>query len=83
MVGKDGSWSLILSGVQHTHACTQEYAHVCVYTHTHGMVEGDQEAWGCHTTATQLSPCPHGEGDKIKGQLWVAEAVEWSGIHDA
>lgn len=54
--GQDGSWSLDLSGV-----C----AHVCIHTHPHGMVEGDQEAGDAHTDGhTALPSSPWGRGDK-------------------
>ena len=51
----------------HTHACTQEHMHTCVYTHTHTHTPtgwwGETRRLGMLTpTATQLSHRPHGGG---------------------
>lgn len=47
----------------HTHACTQEHMHTCVYTHTPTEWWRETRRLGMLTrTATQLSPRPHGGG---------------------
>ena len=50
----------------HTHACTQEHMHTCVYTHTHTHPRdggGRPGGWGCSHRRPHSSPiAPMGEG---------------------